>query len=394
MRKFFTSLVSLIIFIAILGFGIVYYINVKIHEVAENTITLLKANGFELSSYESLEIDYFNRSARLKNLKIASDKQIAIKLTIEDVLLEDINPISGQSVSIENSIVKNVELTYYGENYKFETITANGLKLGYKPNFKKILNVASVAEKIRIFHQELGYNSLSFTGFSLVDNLGKTSSIAEGSYSKTALINDLPSQWKLLLTGVLINQSHLAVEYAQMLKNYNIDELNGIFDISFDYLKGDNVAIFAVNNLNFGGLANLQAEFLLTMNDKRLTSLYEFDKLDASLNAVPIEHVEINYQDLGLYNYFITQQATLLNMSEAALRAQIYFGINVIGSGITNLDRRRELQLPVLEFVRKPEGLSIELSPAKPVRFSQYLNVYNLDILVRDLNPSIKYIEK
>ena len=393
MRKILSSIIGLTLFISIGLIAILYYINQVAHEKADEAIETLKLSGFELSGYDSLEIDFLHQSVTLKNLKIASDTQIWLKLAISEVKLDGIDPFSNQSINIATTRLGDVKATYYGENYKFDEILVNQLSFDYRPRFERILSAPTIAEKIQLAHEELGYDSVSFKKLMLSDNLDKVSHIAEGHFTKQAIVDNLPSNWELHLSGMEINQNHLPLEYGQLLADYNITELNGILDVSFNYSAADNSGIFTVNNLNFGGLANLQSEIMVTLNDKRFIDLYNFDKLEANLNRLPIEYAKINYHDLGLYNYFIEQQAVKLDMPVKSLKAQIYFGISFLGRDIKNIERRKVISKPFFEFIRQPGRLNLEFSPAKPVRFSHYLRNYNLGTLVRDLNPKIEYFE-
>lgn len=392
MKKLFSGLISLIIFIAIGATGAGFFVNIKSVEMADEAIAGLKAEGFELSGYDSLEIDYFNQSASLKGLRIAGNEQ-EFSLKIGELKLEGVNPISDLSVYIENSTLSNVDVTFEGQNYQIKTITANGLKTTYQPHFERMLAVQNIADKIRIFHEELSYNGLSFAGFMLKDKAGNVSRIADGSYDKQSLFNNLPSQWRAHLTGMEISQAHLPQETAQLLQDYELEELNGILDVSFDYQSENRTALFAINNLNFGGLANLQSDILLSMTDAHFAELYDFDQFEHVLDALPIEHAELTYQDFGLYNYFVAQQAPKMQLTEDTLKTQIFFGLALVSAQVTDLERRSALANPLSDFLQEPAGLKIEFSPAKPVRFQQYLNVYDANVLVRDLNPSIEYLE-
>ncbi|PCI87331.1 MAG: hypothetical protein COB24_06825 [Hyphomicrobiales bacterium] len=392
MKKLLSGLISLIIFIAIGATGAGFFVNSKSLEMADQAIDGLKAEGYELSGYESLEIDYFDQSASLKNLIIEGSGQ-DFKLKIGELKLEGIDPISDFSIYIENSILSDIEVTFEGLDYQIKNITANGLKTTYQPHFERMLAAQNDAEKIKILHEELSYNGLSFTEFMMRDKVGNVSRVADGSYDKQALFNNLPSQWRAHLTGLEINQAHLPAETAQLLKDYKLEDLNGILDVSFDYHSENRTALFAINNLNFGGLANLQSEILLSMTDQHFAELYDFDQFEHVLDALPIEHAELTYEDFGLYNYFVAQQAPKMELTETVLKSQIFFGLALISAQVTDLDRRSELANPLSDFLQNPAGLRIEFSPAKPVRFQQYLNVYDANVLVRDLNPSITYIK-
>ncbi|MBL1420193.1 MAG: hypothetical protein COC24_006745 [Alphaproteobacteria bacterium] len=392
MKKLLSGLISLIIFIAIAATGAGFFVNSKSLEMADQAIDGLKAEGYELSGYESLEIDYFDQSASLKNLIIEGGAQ-EFKLRIGEVKFEGINPISDFSVYIENTTLSDVDVTFEGQNYQIKTITANGLKTTYQPHFERMLAAQNDADTIRILHEELSYNGLSFAEFMMRDKAGNVSRVADGSYDKQALFNNLPSQWRAHLTGMEISQAHLPAETAQLLKDYELEDLNGILDVSFDYQSENRTALFAINNLNFGGLANLQSDILLSMTDQHFAELYDFDNFERNVDALPIEHAELTYEDFGLYNYFVAQQAPKMEMTEAVLKSQIFFGLALISAQVTDLDRRSELANPLSDFLQNPAGLKIEFSPAKPVRFQQYLNVYDANVLVRDLNPSIEYLK-
>lgn len=383
---------SLIIFIAVGATGTGFYVNFKAEEMADQSIEMLKANGFELSAYESLDIDYFEQSLTLKNLTIASKNRSDFKLEVGELRLDGIDPIGDLSIFVEKTMLKNIELTYFDQVYKFADITALGLKTNYQPHFGRILTPANMADRFKILHQELDYDQLSFTDFSQKDKFNNVSRIADGSYSKQALVNDLPSQWRVHFTGLEISQAHLPALYAQLLRDYELKDLNGILDISFDYQKPSRTAVMAINNLNFGGMANLQSDLLVSMTDERFESLYELNDFNKNINTLPIEHAEILYNDSGLYNHVVTQQAPKLGLSVDGLRTQIRFSIALISAGMTDLERRLALATPFTQFIDNPAGLKIELSPAKPVRFQQYLNVYDVNVLVRDLNPSVEYL--
>lgn len=392
-KKLLSSLVSLIIFVAVGATGAGFYVNSKAKETIEQTMEMLKESGYDLSSYDSLDIDFFKQTVELKNLKIASSDQIWLKISIDNIKLDGIDPISDLSVAVKTTQFNNIALTYFGQNYKIDNVTLSGLKTGYQPHFERLFATQIMAEKIQIFHEELDYESVSFNGFFLSDNLDNESRIADGSYSKQQMVTNLPSQWRAHLTGMEISPAHLPPQYAQLLGEYELKKLNGILDISFEFQQDSHTALFAINNLNFGGLANLQADILSTMTDERFAALFNVENLEENLNSLAIEHAELNYKDQGLYNYLIAQTAPKLQLSESALKSQLYFGL-AIGSGqITNLDRRQALSNPIADFMTEPAGLKIEISPAKPVRFQQYLDVYDADILVRDLNPTVTYIK-
>ncbi|MBL1241602.1 MAG: hypothetical protein COB13_007110 [OCS116 cluster bacterium] len=392
MKKLLSGLISLIIFIAIAATGAGFFINSKSVEMADQAIAELKIAGYELSAYDSLEIDYFDQSASLKGLTIEGSAQ-DFKLKIGELKLEGINPISDLSVYIESTILSDIDVSFEGQNYQIKNITANSLKTTYQPHFERVLAAQNIADKIKIFHEELGYDSLSFTKFMLTDKAGNVSRVADGSYDKQSLYNNLPSQWRAHLTGMEISQAHLPAETAQLLQDYELEELNGILDVSFDYQSENRTALFAINNLNFGGLANLQSDIFVSMTDENFAELYNFDNLEQNLDALPIEHAELTYHDYGLYNYFVAQQAPKMQLSEPVLKSQIFFGLALVSSQVTDLDRRSALANPLSDFLQNPAGLKVEISPAKPVRFQQYLNVYDANVLVRDLNPSIEYLK-
>ncbi|MGL1920427.1 MAG: hypothetical protein OCD03_05335 [Hyphomicrobiales bacterium] len=394
MKKLLSSILSLIIFLAVGATGAGFYANSKAKETVEQAIETLKLNGYDLSSYDRLDIDFFKQTIHLKNLKIASSDQIWLKLHIDDIELNGIDPISDLSVTLKNSQLKNIALTYYGQNYKIDNITLTGLKTGYQPHFEYMLAAPLMEDKVRIFHEELDYESLSFSGFMLTDNLDNLSRIADGSYSKQQMFNNLPSQWRANLTGLEVSPAHLPPEFAQLLGEYNLKELNGILDISFEYQQDNHTGLFAINNLNFGGLANLQADILASMTDEKFAALFNIENMEENLNSVAIEHAELNYKDDGLYNYVIAQMAPKVDLSEAALKSQLYFGLALGSAQIINLDRRQALANPIADFMSAPTGLKIEISPAKPVRFQQYLDIYDANILVRDLNPTVTYIKE
>lgn len=393
MKKLFSGLLSLIILVAVGATGAGFFINNKSAEMAAQSIDMLKNNGFDLSQYESLEIDYFDQSVNLKNLTIASSELTWLKLSIGEIKLDGINPINDLSVYVKTSMMNDIDLTYYGQNYQIKNITAKGLKTTYQPHFERILATQNMADKIKIFHEELGYDSVSFTDFKLTDDKDNVSHIADGSYSKQGLLDSLPSQWRAHLTGMKINQAHLPQETAQLLSDYQLKDLNGILDVSFDYQIDSNSAVFAINNLNFGGLANLQSDILVSMTEDEFIGVYDFDNLERNLDSLPVEHAELTYHDYGLYNHIVVQQAPKLQLTEGALKSQIYFGLGLGAAQITSLDRRAALANPLADFLQKPAGLKVEFSPAKPVRFQQYLDVYDANVLVRDLNPSITYIK-
>lgn len=392
MKRLFSNLIGLAIFIAIAGAGIGYYINIKAVDAADQTINMFKKSGFNLSQYDEISIDYFKRSASLKNLHIAGDEQDWLKLDIAEVQLSGIDPISDFEISVKNIKLIDIDLTYNGDYFQIETADFSGLKLAYQPHFTPIMNAENLNDKVRLFHNEIGYDSVSFEGFSLTDAEDNITYITEGSYTKTSLINSLPNVWNAHLSGMKINRAHLPPEYAKWLNDYKIKELNGILDVSFDYQTQDRYALFAINNLNFGGLANLQADIRVAMTDERLYDFFNLENLDENLNKLPIEHAQLEYDDLGLYNYFITQQAELLETDAPTLKAKIYFGLLLASGQIKDLDKRRELITPLADFHNKPAGLKVNITPEKPVRFQHYLNIYDADILIRDLNPSVEYI--
>lgn len=394
MRKLLSGVISLIIFMSVGATGAGFYLNSKSKEFVDQSIEMLKADGFNLSTYDSFEIDYFNQSIRLKNLIIASTDNTDFKLSVGEFLLNGVNPISDFSIFIENTQLIDVNITYLSQTYKIANINAVGLKFDYQPHFENIFLVQNIADKIKVFHQEIDYESISFQDFVLTDDANNVSRVADGSYSKQALVDDLPSKWNAHLTGLEISPSHLPPQYAQLLRDYQLKDLNGILDISFDYQTESRTAVFAINNMNFGGMANLQSDILVSMTDERFNSLYDLDNFDKNLNTLPIEHAELLYSDHGLYNHFVVQLAPKMQLTEANLRTQIRFTVALSSAQLTNLDRRLALTQPFLSFIEKPAGLRMEFSPAKPVRFQQYLNVYDANILVRDLNPSIQYISE
>ncbi|MCJ8322655.1 MAG: hypothetical protein HRU29_01110 [Rhizobiales bacterium] len=393
MRRLISNLFGLVIFIAIAAGGGGVYIDSKANDSVYQAIETLKEKGYELSEIGEFSINYLNQTVTLKNLVIASENPDQFKLSIDEITLSGIDPVSNFQISVKNSQFRAINLTYNGKNHKFDNVDIAGLKFDYQPHFTDFINAENLNKKIQKFHNEIRYDQVTFSGYTLSDNTDNVTKITDGAYQNDELVNNLPSVWNLQLTGMQISRSHLSKSYISLLNSYRIKELNGILDIDFEYKTQNRNATLNINNLNFGGLGNLQAELIVAMTEDRLSDFYDISQIDENLNKLPIEYAKLIYHDLGLYNYFIGQQARKFNLNEMLFKSQIRFALTLSSNLITNIDKRRALLTPVTKFVAKPAGLKIEIAPEKPVRFEHYLNVYDANILVRDLNPSIEYLE-
>lgn len=393
MRRLISNLFGLLIFLGIAAGGGSVYIDSKANEAVLQAIETLKEKGYELSQVDDFSINYLNQTVTLKNLVIASENPDQLKLSIDEITLNGINPISNFQISVNNSQFRAIDVTYNGKNHKFDSVEIAGLEFDYQPHFTDFINAQNINQKIQKFHNEIRYDRVAFSGYTLSDDTDNVTKIADGAYRKDELVNNLPSAWNLHLAGMQISRSHLSNSYINLLNSYRIKELNGILDIGFDYKTQNRNATLNINNLNFGGLGNLQANLIVSMTEDRLSEFYNFTDIDENLIKLPIEYAKLDYHDLGLYNYFIGQQARKFNLNEMLFKSQIHFALALSSNLISDIDKRRALISPLTKFIAKPAGLKIEIAPEKPVRFEHYLNVYDVNILVRDLNPSIEYLD-